>query len=308
MAGAGREAIRQSGFDAFGWYQSFHVWNEDAWGIYLLAEKLDEFACTLHEDLRQAGERSQGLAMLLAVAIVYQHELFHARVEAGASWQELNAMQPKLLRYSRDVYAAARGKNECLEEALSNWSARSAIMAQLTAWKMRGLVRDESAVVRVIDANLDLSPPGYNNWRAGGRRETWRQFSTELMTGTAAQALKSLPLPNESLLADPLPFDLREDDIPVRIVGHGVIADWLSANPATFSTPALKEFEKALKFFGYRCDKNRGKGSHEMWFGKDKRGFPVPRRDPVSLTVFQNFLHHIGLDKMTYASEIRPQL
>ena len=308
MAEAGRDAVRQTSFDAFGWYQSFHVWDEDTWGIYLLAEKLDEFACTLHEDLRQAGERSPGLAILLAVAIVYQHELFHARVEAGASWQELNAQQPKLLRYKRDVYAVARGKDEWLEEALANWSARSAILAKLPAWKTQRLVRDELAVIRVIDANLDLSPPGYNNWQAGGRRDTWRQFSTELMTGKAAQALKSLPLPNESLLADPLPFDLREDDIPVRIVGHGVIADWLLANPATFSTPTRKEIERALKFFGYQCDKSRGKGSHELWSGDDKRAFPVPRRDPLSRGVFNSFLHHFGLDKMKYVLEIRPQL
>ena len=308
MAKAGRDAVRKSSIDAFGWYQSFHIWDEDTWGIYLLAEKLDDIACTLHEDLRHVGERSPGLAMLLAVAMVYQHELFHARVEASVSWQELNAVQPKLLRYNQNVYAALRGKDEWLEEALANWSSRSAILAQLPAWKTLGLVRDESSVQRVIDANLDLSPPGYRNWRVGGKRETWRQFASELMTGKPAQLLKSLPLPNESLLADPLPFDLRVDDVPIRIVGHGVIADWLLANPGTFSTPTRKEIERALKFFGYQCDKGRGKGSHELWSGEDKRAFPIPRRDPVSLTVFQKFLHHFGLDKMTYVHEIRPQL
>lgn len=308
MAEAGRETIRKSGFDAFGWYQPFHVWDEDTWGIYLLAEKLDELACTLHEDLRQAGERSHGLAMLLAVAMVYQHELFHAQVEAGVSWQELNALQPKLRCYQKNVYAAARGTDDWLEEALANWSSRSAILAQLPAWKTLGLVRDESSVERVIDANLDLSPPGYRNWRVGGKRETWRQFTSELMTGKPAHLSKPLPLPNESLLADPLPFDLCEDDVPIRIVGHGVIADWLLANPATFSTPTRKEIERALKFFGYQCDKGRGKGSHELWFGEDKRAFPIPRRDPLSRGVFNSFLHHFGLDKMKYVHEIRPQL
>ncbi len=308
MAEAGREAIRKSGFDAIGWYQSFHIWDEDTWGIYLLAEKLDELACTLHEDLRQVGERSQGLAMLLAIALVYQHELFHARVEAVVSWQELNAMQPKLRRYQKNVYAAAKGKDEWLEEALANWSSRSVILAQLPTWKMMGLVLNESSVQRVIDANLDLSPPGYRNWRVGEERETWRQFASELMTGKPAHLFKSKYLPNESLLTSPLPFDFLASDVPISIVGHGVISDLLLATPATFSTPARKEIERALKFFGYQCDKGRGKGSHELWLGEDNRGFPVPSRDPLSRGVFNSFLHHFGMNKVTYVNEIRPQL
>jgi hypothetical protein len=308
MAEAGRNAVRESGFDAFGWYQSCHIWDDDTWGIYLVAEKLDDLACALHEDLRQVGERSQALATLLAVDMVYQHELFHARVEAVACWLEITALQPRLRRYQRNVYEATIGKDECLEEALANWSARSAILSKLPTWSSRGLVLSDSAVVRVIDANLDLSPPGYKNWRSGANRTTWRQFATELVEGKPTQALKSLPLTMESLFAEPLPFDLHDVDIPTRIVGRGLITDWLLTNPAIFSTPTLREIERALKFFGYQCDKSRGKGSHELWKGNDKRAFPLPRRDPLSRWVFNSFLHHFGIDKMKYVSEIRPRL
>jgi hypothetical protein len=302
----GESILKEHGFEAVGWYQSYHMWNEDTWGIYLHAEKLEDMACMLYDDLSNAGEHSQGLAVLLAVNLIYQHEFFHARVDACLSWLELTSRQPKHLKYVSNVYKALKGTDALLEEALANWFAMTWLNKQLSQLKAQGLVRDIETVKHVVSAVMDLSPPGYRNWRIGDKVEAWRNFSTELSNAKPIRKTKSLPI--ESMLTDPLPFEMLESDIPTRIVGKGIIADWLLSSPATFSTPTRREIEKALKYFGYQVDKARGKGSHEMWTGKDNHGFPIPRRDPVSRGVFKSFLDHFGLDKVKYVEQIRPQL
>lgn len=302
----GKSILKEHGFEAIGWYQSHHIWDEDTWGIYLHAEKLEDMACMLHDELSKAGEHSQGLAVLLAVNLVYQHEFFHAKVDACLSWLELSSMQAKFLKYQSNVYHAMKGTDEWLEEALANWLSMAWLKIQLPQLKAQGLVRDIEAVKHVVSAVLDLSPIGYRNWRIGDKVEAWRNFSTEL--SSAKPIRKTKPLPIESMLTDPLPFEILESDIPTLIVGKGIISDWLLSSPATFSTPTRREIEKALKYFGYQVNKARGKGSHEMWTGKDNHGFPIPRRDPLSRGVFNSFLHHFGLDKVTYVEQIRPQL
>jgi hypothetical protein len=301
----GKSILIEHGFEAIGFYQSHHIWDEDTWGIYLHAEKLEDMACMFHDELSKTGEHSQGLAVLLAVNLVYQHEFFHAKVDACLSWLELTSRRPKYLKYKSNVYQVLKRTDDWLEEALANWFAMDWLNKQLPQLKAQGLVRDIETVKRVVSEAMDLSPPGYRNWHIGDKIEAWRNFSTELSSAKPIKKVK--PLPIESILTD-LPFEMLESDIPTRIVGRGVIADWLLSSPANFSTPTRREIEKALKYFGYQVDKARGKGSHEMWSGKDNHGFPIPRRDPLSRGVFKSFLHHFGLDKVTYIEQIRPQL
>lgn len=303
-----RSGIKDSGFDVFAWYQPFHVWDDATWGIYLSAEKIDDFACTLLDDLKGAGERSHQLAMILALQLVYQHELFHAKVEACLTWLELLSSRPRFIRYSKDVYQALKGTDDWYEEALANWTSAEWARIELPLLKERGLIKSLDSVERVIHANLDLSPPGYRNWRIGSKQNSWRSLSSELVNGKVSNTFKGKLLPTESLLLGPLPFDFETHDIPTRIIGSGVVVDSLLSSPASFATPTRREIERALKYMGYSVDKRRGKGSHELWAGNDSRSFPVPSRDPLSRGVFNSFLHHFGIDKMKYVEKIRPQL
>jgi hypothetical protein len=304
----GRRLLCGQSFDAIGWYQPYHVYTEDTWGIYLNAEKLGMLACALHYDLLKAKEPSQGLAALLAVQLVYRHELFHARVEAVLSWLELSSARAKHHRYWKDVYTVARGTDAWLEEALANWWSWAWLKSALPELKAIHMARSEANVERVVEANLNLSPLGYSNWRSGDRRETWRTFSSELSVSTLGGKLRGMELPIESILKDPLPFELLDTDIPTRLVGHGFICDLLFLSPNTVRTISRREAEKVLKHFGYSADSSRGKGSHEMWTGPDNRGFPLPKRDPLSDGVFSSFLHHLGVNKAKYVNEIRRSL
>lgn len=307
-AGTARNSLKEHGFEAFGWYQPYHVWSETMWGIYIPAEKIDNLACALHEDLRAVGEHSHALAMILALQLVYQHEFFHARVEACLSWLELTNLSPRHLRYQHNVYQTARMTDYWLEEALANWTSFAWLGKELPRLVRMGLARKQETVERVVKANLDMSPPGYNQWKRGEKQEAWRMFASELVSGKLAKSITNKILPLESMLADQLPFDMKTDDIPVRIIGGGVLVDSLLSSPANFAVPARREIERALKYFGYCIDRGRGKGSHELWTGSDNRSFPVPIRDPLSRGVFNSFLHHFDLDKSTYVLDIRPLL
>ena len=119
-----RHDTKAYGFEAIAWFQPYHVWTEETWGIYFDARKLDDLALSFLDDFKSARVHgSHSLAAPLAFGLTYAHELFHARVEAALSWLEINALQPRHLRYKQRVYDALRETPDWLEEALANWSA-----------------------------------------------------------------------------------------------------------------------------------------------------------------------------------------
>lgn len=297
------------GFDAIAWYQPHHQWTNGTWGIYFDARKLDVLAYSLHQDFMWRGVRvPQGFAAFLAFNLTFAHEMFHARVEATLSWLELTAMRPRFLRYGIGVYDALRGTPEWLEEALANWTAWQWFNSDVVQTLIAGWTSRQSDVDQIVEAALDLSPPGYRDWRVGAATSAWRTFATQLITGKPKTGLPRLGLPVESILSGPFAYDFRPADVPLRFVGRGVVADVLQSRPASLNVPSRREIERALKHFGHSLDPSGGKGSHEQWTGPDNRAFYLPKRDPVSPGVFKTFLHHLGIDKATYIRDVRPRL
>jgi hypothetical protein len=297
------------GFDAIAWYQPHHHWTSETWGIYFDAHKLDVFAYSLHQDFTSRRVRvSQGLAAFLAFNLTYAHEMFHARVEAALSWLELTAMQPRHMRYDSGVYHALRKTPEWLEEGLANWTAWQWFKSDMVQSLVGRWTSHQSGADRVVEAALDLSPPGYRDWRVGAAPSVWRTFATQLITGKPKLSLQRIGLPAESILSGPLAYDFRSTDVPLRFLGRGAIADVLQSRPASLNVPSRREIERALKHFGHSLDRSGGKGGHQKWTGPDQRAFILPTRDPVSSGVFKTFLHHVGIDKTTYVHDVRPNL
>jgi len=304
-----RKDVKGQGFEAIAWFQPYHVWTEETWGIYFDARKLDDLALSLLDDFKSARVHgSHSLAALLAFGLTYAHELFHARVEAALSWAEINAQQPRHLRYKERVYQALRETPDWLEEALANWAAWSWFKAPGIQSLVARMASNVEGLDRVVEASLDLAPPGYQEWRLGHQPATWRTFANQLSTGNAKITATSIGLPLESALTGSLPYEFQPADIPLRFVGPGVIADRLQSHPATFNVPPRRELERALKHFRHSLDASGGKGGHQKWTGPDQRAFILPTRDPVSTGVFKTFLHHVGIDKATYVRQVRPNL
>jgi hypothetical protein len=206
------------------------------------------------------------------------------------------------------VYRALTGTSGWLEEALANWSAWDWFKSSQTHALLSALGGNPDQLGSIIEGVLDLSPPGYQDWRAGHDRETWRKFAVQLSSGRPDLGPKHIALPLESVFRNPLPFDLITSDIPVWILGRGSIADQLSSHPASFHVPSRREAEKVLRHYKHRHVPARGKGSHEQWVAPDERAFPLPTRDPLSREVFGSLLSHLGIDKKTYVRDIRPKL
>jgi hypothetical protein len=304
-----RKDAKGQGFEAIAWFQPYHVWSEETWGIYFDARKLDDLALSFLEDFKSHRVHgSHSLAALLAFGLTYAHELFHARVEAALSWAEINAQQPRHLRYKERVYQALRETPEWLEEALANWSAWNWFKTPGIQSLIARMSSNAEGLERVVAASLDLAPPGYQEWRLGHQPGTWRTFANQLSTGNPKITTTGIGLPLESALTGPLPYDFQPADIPLRFVGPGVIADRLQSHPATFNVPPRRELERALKHFRHNLDASGGKGGHQKWTGPDQRAFILPTRDPVSTGVFKTFLHHVGIDKATYVRQVRPNL
>jgi len=304
-----RKEAKGQGFEAIAWFQPYHVWTEETWGIYFDARKLDDLALSFLDDFKSARVHgSHSLAALLAFGLTYAHELFHARVEAALSWAEINAQQLRHLRYKERVYQALRETPDWLEEALANWSAWDWFKAPGIQSVVARMASNAEGLDRVVEASLDLAPPGYQEWRLGHQPGTWRTFANQLSTGNPKSNPAGIGLPLESALTGPLPYDFRPADIPLRFVGPGVIADRLQTHPATFNVPPRRELERALKHFRHSLDVSGGKGGHQKWTGPDQRAFILPTRDPVSTGVFKTFLHHVGIDKATYVRQVRPNL
>jgi hypothetical protein len=248
------------------------------------------------------------LAGFISYGLTHAHENFHARVEAALAWMEMNALQGRYHRYNRGVYEALRDTPDWLEEALANWWAWHWFKSDGVQKLMGRMGGDVEGAGRVVEAALDLSPPGYSEWRVGASASVWRAFATQLIAGKPRPSPIGASLPAESIIHGPLPYDLRPEDIPVRFVGEGQIATRLQSHPATFHVPSRREVEKVLKHFNCVLDKSGGKGAHQKWTRPDQRAFPLPTGDPVSLKVFNSLLDFLGIDKTTYVREIRSKI
>ena len=172
-------------------------------------------------------------------------------------------------------------------------------MEAAPTWKFKNLIKDPAGLERIVVDWLDLSPPGYSDWRIGDQHDAWRRLANEVRSGRPAEHSKKRDrIPYEGLLHSQL-IDLRLDDVPMFFVGRGAVAD------AYYSTPSRREVIKVLRLSGYNAIPGRGKGGHELWQGPDGRSFTVPTRDPLSLTVFGSLLHHFGWTKKQYLNDIR---
>ena len=311
QAGAkAKMGVQSRGFEAFGWYQGFHQFTEDSWGIYIDAEALDDAVCGFSSDLRAGGLHmfTDAIAAQVVFGMLYEHEMFHALVEARLSSAELTTGKARYLGYKKDVYRPLLLSDECVEEALANFAAWSWVQTEAILLRISAtLRRDEAAVLtRVAELWLDLSPPGYNKWRTGQGWEAWRRLGSQMATGRPTRPISGTLLPVEGLIKAGLPFDMRATDVPLYFVGTGQVARTLMASPAVFNVPTRQELAAALaKVFGYSVVRKAGKGSHEKWRGSDGRMFILPDGSPVSRRVFGTFLEHFGVRKADYVEHVR---
>lgn len=224
-----RGKLKRRGLDAIGWYQPHHEYTADTWGIYVDAAGLEELACSISEGLRASefGWSDDGLAARLAFMLVFQHQHFHARVEAVLTWLEVQTLRPKYRPYLQRVFSQAGQTDNALEEALATYWAWTWIAAETSANQTKGRYSREGALAirNVVEEHLEQAPLGQRRWREGASNELWSALATQMVQARAKLGARAIPLPLEQLLRDPLPFECAEfKDVPFRFVGSGRIS------------------------------------------------------------------------------------
>jgi hypothetical protein len=305
--------VRAMGTEALAWHQGFHTHSRPTCGIFFNAPKIDGFVKGVYAAVIQATSGhwpNYGYTAMAVVQWIAEHEWFHARIEAALTQLELTSGVPRCAPYKASVYRPlVRVSDDCLEEALANYTAQECLMNGRNTWAALLTEKHREALTKTLAAEMTLSPPGYRAWERGRDVDAWRSLAWELMTGRAAALAESPIPPVEQILLGPLPYDHQKRDIAWYIYDEGVVMNALFASPTMLSVPARRELTTALRYLGYQCDESRGKGSHEMWFKGDGTGFPLPRRDPVGRKVFGTFLAHTGLaTKANYITHVRPHL
>ncbi|NLY03073.1 MAG: hypothetical protein GXY83_44040, partial [Rhodopirellula sp.] len=104
-----RESFQEHGAEALGWYQSCHSWDDERWGIYLHAARINDLGRSLRSRLAAAGCTTPDDAFEIARRLIWEHEFFHAKLDFLALGQEAAARRALALPYSEHVYSTTKG-------------------------------------------------------------------------------------------------------------------------------------------------------------------------------------------------------
>lgn len=215
-----RNGFAKAGTESLGWYQPYHQYDEQHWGIYLSVAPVLDLGHVLRDRLSSLGCTTPLDGFDLAMRLVLQHELFHARTETFALGLELSAKTPIYNRYSENVRKHVLGNDDALEEAIANYVARDNVSGLVALWRKARKWQPEhcQAVVGFIDELFRLSPPGYRHWALGASRATWRRLACQVDTGMLEPPEPLAPLepmlkwpPNDLLGLSQMPLWLAGD-------------------------------------------------------------------------------------------------
>ena len=178
--------VREWGMEALAWYRPFHYLPKELWGIYITLDGLKY----LIQKLRHSIRLSVATAILYAVEILWQHELFHFIVEVFSTRVEFITREPKYLPYLRQFYEATWPN--CLEEALAN---RHVLRR-----------RNLNKAKRFLYAFFDQQPGWYREYRRFLAPDKFREGRIELCNQIVFSSHLHLPI-NE--LRPPARFNVR---------------------------------------------------------------------------------------------------
>lgn len=218
--------VRTYGTEALGWYQSFHNYDENTWGIVLHDWNILCLGWELCETVRRVNS-----AIRLAEAVefvrhvVLEHERFHALVDAASVIQELVVGGGRYRRYNSRVYRKALYTIGADEESLANYQA----WKQATSF-LPVLIADKSLHAPVLEFLETLfldSPRGYKDFQKGADPLYWRRFANDLFTGGRPDPHRQAPL--EGLLHGHPGVLVESRDVPVYITLLSSLGDALSS-------------------------------------------------------------------------------
>src|SRR5262249_22577883 len=158
------ERAPQLEWDICGWYQPIHFFGYD-WGIFIKEECVKRAALMIARFVSRAVIHSAPpLAWFkalyrAAVYVYYLHEQYHHKIECLGFRLHVVQQRSAFLPYYRHVYAATKGTDDHLEEALANADCYLRLSTDPYAfWITPHVVRATKAY---LEWQFPQDPPGY---------------------------------------------------------------------------------------------------------------------------------------------------
>jgi len=212
----GRILATREGLDAIAWYQQFHYYDDNHWGIYLTLEGIAYFALEL---LTRVPGITPFRAVQAGAMALGRHEEFHYQVEIFATGHELHTRNATYRPYLDRVYTVLKSTSNHREESFAN-----RYMVDYAWDKFAFGAKD------VITALADAGPPGYCDWRSfraeADQRRGMHQLASEIVDGSPGVPPRPLYkyFPGRQL-STPI---WQRHHVPVYLVGRRITAPWTS--------------------------------------------------------------------------------
>ena len=240
------DEIEASGIDALAWYRPFHINPQHKWGITITDRGVWYIAREMMSKKYKEPYTEDEIqdCFDLATDFLYQHEMFHFKVELAATLMELNGSGQPTEVYARYWDHRRAGPwfgspSDCLdgaaplEEALANEYARH----KVCRGQPKPLKRAVEKFVR------EEQPDGYRHYYKVKHNLKWRQGLTELVNKMLD---RETPLGRYNLLDSDSILD-TEEVVPCQFLNSEMPMSFEIRALQTIGFCRTKKFERDLK-------------------------------------------------------------
>ncbi len=286
-------------FDVCAWYSAMHTHGYD-WGITILGNCVKRFAAEIRQYVGDGGTTSSrshhGFVLahqLIEAAFfaLFQHELFHHKVESLAIRLEIVRGANCYLPYERNVYRPTFLTDRCLEEGLAN--AFSYLWVKKNGRKFLGAdARD--ATIAWMEATVPHHPPGYRQDLKKLSRSDFDDTHALLATQISEGVETPFQDPRELALANQMTRPFFTYPSNIWIVTPPGSPPVLPTGIYPYATCSTRQMGTILERRGYQKVPG-GKGSHEKYKKPGERPVILPgNRKTLSPGVTRQALRPIG--------------
>jgi predicted RNA binding protein YcfA (HicA-like mRNA interferase family) len=260
--------------DALAFYLPFHYFHPTWWGIYIVLERLHEFADALAKYSGRVLTFNE--ALNIGKMFLYGHEAFHHIAESFATRLEVTHRFPIYTGGFERLFRRVYGTDDCIEEALASSHGYRKVKAK--AFRRPNDPRKRGAALHALERYIKLCPPGYRRALEFVGDSHFSQERSAFAEQNHNETLPPLPRKGPPIwLSFPHAFSgISRITSRVNYLVHR-------------NSPLAQRTRLGLRYLRYRdladrlkklagCQPVRqGHGSHEIWETPKGHRFPVPR-------------------------------
>jgi predicted RNA binding protein YcfA (HicA-like mRNA interferase family) len=283
--------------DTLGFYLPFHYYHPIWWGVYLVAEGIEELAWTIRH---LSDDRLTFLeSAIVARIFIYGHEIFHHIVESFATRLEVTHRTPLYRAGFQGYFKERFGTEDAIEEALA--SAHGYRRVRGLALKHPKDPEKRNVALAALEKYIEKCPPGYDRALEFIADPAFSRGRSVFAEENHQKALPNISGRGEEVwLSFPHAFHgIGQVNSRVNYTIHRDSPIWKRLRTRGHFL-RYREVEQRLKSLGSCTLVGSGKGSHRMWKNPSGRKFPVPfHPGDLNPHTLQKIIKQAGLKKMS---------